>query len=280
MMLEAKLRHPIPDEMVAQMRTVGDVIDAIKLLQSRHSIPDLDLEAEREEAKIEPPERTSSTGKLGRLLRFGLRLLYRRYFSLECYGAENIPRGQPYIIAANHASHLDTGAIVTALGHESRRLKVLAARDYFFNTFLKAWFFGKLLKFVPFERKGNLLQFLRDVKTSNEMLLENRCLLIYPEGTRSVTGELQPFKAGVGLLAYETGAPIVPAYIDGAYQAMPKGRHLPRKHRIKVFFGEPIAPDLSSTTPADAMNHEIQRKIVDEIKTRIEALKQGVGSRE
>ena len=274
LLLEAKIQLPIPDEMLPQIRTVGDVIQTVKTLQAQpvlHNVESgatVSARAERPTyAEIGLPHLSIKT----RLLRFGMRIAYQGYFSIKTDGTHHIPRGQPCIFVANHSSHLDTGAVVTALGKAARGIKILAARDYFFNTRFKAWFFGKLFKFLPFERKDNFSQFLQDVRTSHETILENRCLLIYPEGTRSVTGELQPFKAGLGLLAYETGAPIVPTYIDGTYQALPKGKHLPRRKPIKVVFGEPMT--LQSSQGGATINHEIYRAFVEKVRGRIEELR-------
>lgn len=273
LLLEAKLQLPIPDDMLPGIRTVGDVIHTVKTLQAQpvlHNVESgtaVSARADRPAyAEIGLPHLSIKT----RLLRFGMRIAYQGYFSITTDGTHHIPRGQPCIFVANHSSHLDTGAVVTALGEAARGIKILAARDYFFNTRFKAWFFGRLFKFLPFERKDNFSQFLQDVRTSHETMLENRCLLIYPEGTRSVTGELQPFKAGLGLLAYETGAPIVPTYIDGTYQALPKGNHLPRRKPIKVVFGEPMT--LQSSQGGGTINHEVYRAFVAEVRARIEAL--------
>ena len=277
LLLEAKIQQPIPDEMVIQIRTVGDVIQSVKTLQGQPALHTVES-ATPVAARPEPP----TYAEMGlphlsiktRLLRFGMRIAYHGYFSIKTHGKAHIPSGQPCIFVANHTSHLDTGAVVTALGSSARGIKILAARDYFFNTRFKAWFFGKLFKFLPFERKDNFSQFLQDVRTSHEIMLENRCLLIYPEGTRSVTGELQPFKAGLGLLAYETGAPVVPTYIDGAYQALPKGKNLPRRKQIKVVFGEPMT--LRASQDGGAINHEVYRAFVDEVREKIEQLRESV----
>lgn len=269
LLLEAKLRRPIPDEMVAQMQTISDVIQTVKTLRSEPSLHNLDREMSLYPVRVERPETARLSIKLTGLFRFGIRIVYRYYFSIKCYGIENVPRGQPYIIAANHSSHLDTPAIITVLGGESNRLKVLAAKDYFFNTRFKSWFFGKLLAFLPFDRSAN---FLQGIRISQEALQQDQCLLIYPEGTRSITGDLQPFKPGLGLLAYETGVPIVPAYIGGTYQALPKGRNLPRKSRIQVIFGEPITLTSSQIREMDTMN-EVYREIAEEVRSKIEALR-------
>ena len=76
---------------------------------------------------------------------------------------------------------------------------------------------------------------------ANAVMAENNGLLIFPEGTRSLDGELQPFKSGIlSLLIYGPNVPIIPAYIDGTYHALPKGQNLPKKHPVRIIFGEPL----------------------------------------
>lgn len=65
-------------------------------------------------------------------------------------------------------------------------------------------------------------------------------LILYPEGTRSGTGEMQTFKKGAGLFAVELGVPVVPAYIEGAHRILAKGKFLPRPRSVTVRFGEPV----------------------------------------
>ena len=271
LLLESRLQRSIPDELIAKIQTVGDVTETVKALQSEATPPPIDEEIS---AYIEQSESSHLSTALAGLFRFSVWAIYRYYFSIKCSGLENLPREQPYIIAANHSSHLDTLAVMTILGDESKRLRVLAAKDYWFSTRFKSWFSGELLKFVPFDRHANFLQGLR---ISQEVLKQNECLLIYPEGTRSVTGELQPFKPGLGLLAYESGSPIIPAYIDGTYHALPKGKNLPRKSRIQVIFGKPIAPssghEVGEMGAASGLEHETYRKLADAVKSEIEALR-------
>ena len=270
LLLESRLQRSIPDELLAKIQTVGDVTETVKTLQSESTPPPIDKETS---AYIERSESSLISTTLAGLFRFGVWAIYKCYFSIKCNGLENLPREQPYIIAANHSSHLDTLAVLTVLGKESKRLRVLAAKDYWFSTRFKSWFSGELLKFVPFDRHANFLQGLR---ISQEVLKQNECLLIYPEGTRSVTGELQPFKPGLGLLAYETGSPIIPTYINGTYHALPKGRNLPRKSRIQVTFGKPIAPSsghaVGATDVASGLEQETYRKLTDAVRSEIETL--------
>ena len=278
LLLESRLQRSIPDELIAKIQTVGDVTETVKALQSEATPPPIDEEIS---AHIEQSESSHLSTTLAGLFRFSVWAIYRYYFSIKCSGLENLPREQPYIIAANHSSHLDTLAVMTVLGDESKRLRVLAAKDYWFSTRFKSWFSGELLKFVPFDRHANFLQGLR---ISQEVLKQDECLLIYPEGTRSVTGELQPFKPGLGLLAYESGSPIIPAYIDGTYHALPKGKNLPRKSRIQVIFGKPIAPssghEVGEMNAASGLEHETYRKLADAVRSEIEALRAGYLNRE
>lgn len=270
LLLESKLGKQVPDELAARIRTVGDVIDVVNTLDSQQATPDAEDTSLGSSIAAEHGELDSPPSHLAKLIRFGIRTIFRRRFSLRCGGLEHIPSEVPYIIAANHSSHLDTPAIMTALGAESRKLRPLSARDYFYNSRMKAWFVSQCLNALPFDRTDNSLQSLR---VAQEALLRDENLLIYPEGTRSLNGELQPFKPGLGLLAYEANVPIVPAYVSGTYEALPKGKSLPRKSRIRVVFGEPVAPGFSEESATKANKRENYRNIADEVRRRIERLR-------
>ena len=141
----------------------------------------------------------------------------------------------------NHTSHLDTITVITALGTKAYRLWTLAARDYWFATPFQGWFARTCLNALPIERDGNFREFLQDLRVANEVMAQHNGLLIFPEGTRSIDGDLQPFKPGVlSLLIYGPNVPIIPAYIEGTYQALPKGRNFPKRHPVRIIFGEPI----------------------------------------
>ena len=127
---------------------------------------------------------------------------------------------------------------MTAVGG-SRRVWVAGAEDYFFNTPLKRLVFGKLLDTISFDRAADGVAGLRRCGT---VLERGDGLLLFPEGTRSVTGCLQPFKIGIAVLATEWGVPIVPVHIDRAYDLLRKGQRLVRPGTIRVTFGKPITP--------------------------------------
>ena len=241
LVLEARLGETIPDALLANLETVGDVVE---LTETFHAST-----AEKEDALQEKEQQEFRQTPLwyARAFRTVVTAIYRNYFSLKCYGLEHIPQESPYIIMPNHTSHLDTLTVITALGREAYQLWTLAARDYWFATRFQGWFARTCLNALPIEREGNFTEFLQDLRAANEIMSQNNGLLIFSEGTRSLDGNLQPFKPGVlSLLIYNPGVPVIPAYIDGTYHALPKGQSLPKKHPVRIVFGEPITFPLES----------------------------------
>jgi len=172
------------------------------------------------------------------LVRGTMGVLMNSYVRIVARGRENIPATGGFILAPNHSSHLDSPSVVTAAGGK-RRVWVAGAEDYFFNTRLKRLVFGKLLDTISFDRAADGVAGLR---RCGAVLAKGDGLLLFPEGTRSLTGCLQPFKIGVAVLATEWGVPIVPVHIDRAYDLLRKGQRFVRPGTIRVTFGKPIAP--------------------------------------
>ncbi|GBC99125.1 Long-chain-fatty-acid--CoA ligase [bacterium HR17] len=283
-LLEMRFRVSLPESAIAEVQTVGELAELLAerlggwvpesvtpengaaLFVSRLLQPETRKEAERW------LRATKFQVWVRRLTQTLLTRIYERWFAFEACGLENLPASGPFIIAANHASHMDTGAVIVALGERAEGLFVLGARDYFFNTRLKGWLFHTFLRVVPFDRTVNPLEGLR---IAAAILRAGYPLLIFPEGTRSVTGKLQPFKPGLGLLAVETGVPVVPALIEGTFEALPKGRWLPRKSRIRVTFGEPIKAEmlvadrtvLAEIPPSE--RRELYQRLTDEVRHRL-----------
>ncbi|MCX7969645.1 MAG: AMP-binding protein, partial [Armatimonadetes bacterium] len=286
-LLETRFRISLPESAIAEAQTLGELVELLAerlggsvpevampengagLLVTRLLQPEIRKEAERW------IDGTKFQCWVRGLTRKFLARVYERWFEFEAHGLENLPASGPFIIAANHASHMDTGAVMVALGERAEKLFVLGARDYFFNTRLKGWFFHTFLQVVPFDRTVNPLEGLR---IAAAILQSGYSLLIFPEGTRSVTGKLQPFKPGLGLLAVETGVPVVPALIEGTFEALPKGRLLPKKSKIRVTFGEPVrvemftAPEQFAAKVTTAERRELYQQFTDEVRKRIEQL--------
>jgi long-chain acyl-CoA synthetase len=191
------------------------------------------------------------------------------YLQIDCYGLENIPENEPYILAANHSSHLDSIAIREVLGRRAADLHVMGAKDYFFDTALKSWFFTTFLNALPIDREGNVAEGLATCKT----VLENgRAILLFPEATRSISGELQNFKPGIGVLGIELNAPVYPVYLRGTYESLPKGRSLPRPNRIEVRIGARIAFDALKAEREKSPPTELYRKAAALVRSKIEGL--------
>ncbi|HLX61073.1 MAG TPA: AMP-binding protein [Planctomycetota bacterium] len=191
------------------------------------------------------------------------------WLRVEGRGLENIPPGGAYILAANHCSHLDSMAIREVLGSRAKSLHVMGAKDYFFDTTLKSWFFSTFLNALPFDREENIADGLALCKT---VLDSGRAILLFPEGTRSITGELQSFRSGVGVLAVELDVPIVPVNLRGTFESLPKGRMVPRPKRIAVTVGKPVDFSAIRKERGAAQATELYRRAANELRARIEAL--------
>ena len=181
-------------------------------------------------------------GLVGALLHGGWRLLVRLYLGLfhrfRVVGGEHLPTAAPFVLVANHASHLDAlalGALLPpALGS---RTYALAAGDVFFEHDGLAAFASLVLNALPMRRKKASVA---DLKELRARLVEEPCVLVlFPEGTRVKDGRMIPFKPGIGMLVAAAAVPVVPCHIDGAYAAMPPGSRLPRPRRITVRVGVP-----------------------------------------
>ena len=165
-----------------------------------------------------------------------LRGWLRVYHRLQILGRENLPKSGSFVLVANHCSHLDALTILSAMPlHKLHRVFPAAAQDFFFVSIPRLAIAAVVVNALPFNRQANIRQSLSLCR----QLLENpgNILLIFPEGTRSTTGELGEFKAGIGLMLAGTQVPIVPCYLDGTFRAWPKGAWLPRPRRVRLVIG-------------------------------------------
>ena len=168
-----------------------------------------------------------------------IRLTARVRLELAWTGREHLPERGPFIVVANHTSHIDTGVLLAALGRHATRTHPTAAADYWFRRPVVAWILHATLGGFPFERHRRNVA--RALALPAQVLRNGHSLIFYPEGTRSLDGALHPFRSTLGLLALASAAPIVPVAISGAAQALPKGRVWIEHHPVHVRFGPPIA---------------------------------------
>jgi long-chain acyl-CoA synthetase len=185
-----------------------------------------------EDEEIYVPSFVSRAGnKAGDVLQ---RLFYDRFLETHYDGRSNIPAHTNFIVAANHSSHLDMGLTKMALGESGKDMVVLAAADYFFDTKYKRAVMENFTNLVPMERTGSLRQSLRH---ASSFLDRGYNALIFPEGTRSLTGDMADFKPVVGYLALHARVGILPVYLHGTYNAMPKGSNIIKNRKVGARIG-------------------------------------------
>lgn len=173
-------------------------------------------------------------------------------------GIENLEKvAPPVLFVANHTSHFDSPTLLKYLpGKWRRRLAVAAAADYFFSRKALGAFVSLLLNAFPFSRTAAIRP---TIEQSARLLDGGWSILIYPEGTRSTTGEMAPFKPGVGLLAVEMAVPVVPVYVEGLFKVLPKGQSIPRRGAVTVRFGRSLR--FSQGTPYEAASAAIEEAV-------------------
>jgi len=168
-----------------------------------------------------------------------LRFYLRRRLRLRVEGAEGLPTHPPFLMVSNHTSHLDALVLGASV---CRRLRgdvfPIAAGETFFETPVLESFSALFLNALPMWRRRCGRHEMAELRKQ----LEERCsaFILFPEGTRSRTGEMTHFKAGVGMLVAQTDIPVYPCHIQGAYQSWPADQTRPRPGSITVRIGGPM----------------------------------------
>jgi long-chain acyl-CoA synthetase len=200
------------------------------------------------------------------------RLFYDRFLATHYEGRSNIPVHTNFIVAANHSSHLDMGLTKMALGESGKDMVVLAAADYFFDTKYKRAVMENFTNLVPMERTGSLRQSLRH---ASSFLDRGYNALIFPEGTRSVTGEMAEFKPVVGYLALHAGVGILPVYLHGTHDAMPKGSSVIKNRNVGARIGRYLEVTELEELTKGLPRAEAYRLIAARVKHEVENLRDG-----
>ena len=164
-----------------------------------------------------------------------LKLILKVFFFHTAKGTHNIKADSYGILASNHASFIDPPAAGVSI---RQHIFYLARRTLVKNKFMQKVFYA--CNTILIDRDRGDISAIKGVIRAIEA---KKLVLIFPEGTRTLDGNLQPAKQGFAQLAYLTKCPVYPIYIDGSYKAMPKGRHFPRPCKITVYIGAPIAFD-------------------------------------
>jgi 1-acyl-sn-glycerol-3-phosphate acyltransferase len=164
---------------------------------------------------------------------------FKLYHRLSVRIESSVPTEPPFVMIANHTSHLD--ALVLAAALPCRLCDCVfpvAAGDVFFDTPATSLFSATFLNALPMWRKNCGSHALAELK---KRLIEEPCgLILFPEGTRSRDGTLGPFKPGLGMLTAGTAVPVIPCHLSGAFQAFPPAARLPRPRKILLTIGAPL----------------------------------------
>ena len=167
-----------------------------------------------------------------------IRGLLHVFNQFEIIGHQNLRTNRSLIIVANHCSHIDTLCLLAALPlRKLHRAFPAAASDYFFQSTPRLWVAAVLVNALPFARQARVRQSL---SLCRELLAQTgTILIIFPEGTRSTTGEVGEFKSGIGALVARRDVAVAPCFVDGSFQTWPKGKRFPRPRRIRLIVGTP-----------------------------------------
>jgi 1-acyl-sn-glycerol-3-phosphate acyltransferase len=188
-----------------------------------------------------------------------VRRLFGVLGGLEVAGGGNVPADGPLIVAANHASYFDPMLLGAAL---DRPLHFMARRSLFDIPGF-GWLIRQNQAF-PLERDGDSREAIRGF---GELLRQGRAVVVFPEGTRTRDGAIGDIRTGVGMLSERHLAPILPVYLWGTFQSLPRGRLIPRFHRFKALIGPLLRPEAEEKD-----RKRERRRLIDDFRSTILAL--------
>ncbi len=185
--------------------------------------------------------------------------LFKLHFRLAAKGTRNIPEKGPFILASNHQSYLDGLCVMSYVPLEQIRRTYFFAKEQHVNTPFRRWL-ATHHNVVVLEQ-NNLAH---SVNVLSNVLRQGRNLIIFPEGTRTSDGSLGDFRKMFAILAVEFHVPVVPVVINGAFEAMPRGRKWPLPKKIVVEFLPPLLPGPSDTY--DSLTAQVRTAIDVKLK--------------
>jgi 1-acyl-sn-glycerol-3-phosphate acyltransferase len=188
---------------------------------------------------------------------------FARPLSIE--GRENLKgvRG-PALIIANHTSHFDTPVVLHALPEQIRsRTAIAAAADRFYRTTKRSWWYSLFINSFPIKRGGGMAALDYPMKLLNG----GWSILIFPEGGRFKPGQVQRFKHGPTIMAMHFKVPVIPVYLEGLHNVMPKGQRTPKAAEVHVRLGKPISLEgVESVPDGTAMLEQAMRDLAGTVR--------------
>jgi len=169
----------------------------------------------------------------------GIRAYLRLWHGFKVEGHENLPIKPPFVLVANHASHLDALVLAAPLPLTMRdRVFALAAGDVFFEKNVTAAFATTFINALPLWRRKIAAKAMIELR---QRLIDEPCAyLLFPEGGRTRDGQMMPFKPGIGMLLAGANVPVVPCHLAGTFEACPAERTIPLRKKIRMRVGLPL----------------------------------------
>jgi 1-acyl-sn-glycerol-3-phosphate acyltransferase len=196
-------------------------------------------------------------------LKFFVVRLLRLFFSFRVENVHHVPPAGSFILAANHVSFLDSVVLQAAC---PRRITFMMAEKYY-NPIWGRWFF-RLMTCIPLRDETSYN--IGPLKKGLKILQDGGVIGIFPEGGISPHGEITDAQPGTLLLAEKSSAPVVPAFISGTYQALPRHARFFRRATIRVLFGSQVGyPELSKGLKGKRGLQEASRNLMHAIKALI-----------
>jgi 1-acyl-sn-glycerol-3-phosphate acyltransferase len=172
-----------------------------------------------------------------------LRPFFILFIGLRVRGREHLPAKDPFILIANHSSHLDAASLLFLFPlSRLRRVRPVAAKDYFERNAAVSWLSRTFFNILPIARK-DMTKEDNPVEEMRLALERGESLILFPEGTRGSGPDPAPFHSGIArLLDLAPGVPVVPAYLVNLGRSLPKGEFLPVPLFCEVRLGAPLHP--------------------------------------
>jgi long-chain acyl-CoA synthetase len=235
----------LSEEAIGRIYTVRELLnEVVEQAEAGDSVPQaLPLEQPEEVLSDEQKRSLEPLGPAKSAVAKGMfalnRALARKVFHLRVEGARHLPKEGPFVLTPNHISSLDPCAIAAALDYRQLRHTYWAGRaDTAFRNPLKR-LVSRLAHVVPIDSHRAVFSSLA---FGAAVLKRQENLVWFPEGHRSHTGELEPFRAGIGMLLHRFRVPVVPVSIHGTHEAMPPGKAWVRPKKVTIIFGKPLDP--------------------------------------
>lgn len=267
--IQQQTRVELSEEIIGRIGTVRDLLEEVVSLPETGKSMDPERPLREPETVLDDEQKRwlAEKGKVLSILSYIFyqvnRLVMKSWFRLEVYGRENLPEKGPYLITPNHLSLLDPFVLAAALPYDSLRMSFFAGWRMiaFKNAFFR--FISRLAQAVPIDSRHAVSS---SIAFSSAVLQRGKNLILFPEGERSADGRLKEFKIGVSLLLEHYDIPVVPVFIKGTYEALPKGGKFPYPRKVTVTFGTPLRKkQLLAGVAAESTRDRIRHRLREEV---------------